>query len=437
MGDATREFRTRLLAGRAIPPSHRALNQRGGLLALITPLAQPRTATLVALFVYMVRAAINPQAFQPTATAYFNYLADAFIHGQLYLRLDPASHLDLILHGGRTYLYWPPFPALLLAPVVALFGVGVSDVLYTVIFAALSLGLLANFLDALNTTGIAPLAVEYRAILVASCGFGSVLMILAPVGTVWFTAQVIGWACVLYASIAALLHPSPLGYFLTGLALSCAVATRLGLVFTGVWLAYYLLRRDWQLPLRDRLTRIICGLLPLILTLGLPGWYNAARFGQPLEMRLAWHNFSAEYYAADFASYGVFNLHYLPINLYHHFVIFPYVKYKEGIGSGLFWMTPILIGGLYALWHHRRDPMVWALGLSCLLVYAPIGLIMGTGYAFGSRYLLDLLVPLVALTALGIRRWRLDLLQLLMIIGWVTFVTGSALYLFDAYLTRI
>jgi hypothetical protein len=435
MGDATRASRVRRLAGPISVPIGRARERAGRQAPLITPLAQPRIAFLVALCVYLVRAALNPHTFQVSDRAYFNYLADAFLHGQLSLRLHPPSNLDLIFQGSHVYVYWPPFPALLITPLVMIFGVAVSDVIYTAIFAAVSIALLAKLLDLLDAIGIAPLSAEYRAILVAACGFGSVLLILAPVGTAWFTAQVVGWVCVLTASIVAFLRPDRLGYALTGLALSCAMATRLGLLFAGVWLAFAMLRRDWHMPGRERLIRIACGLLPLVFTLGLLAWYNLARFGHPLEMGLAWHNFDPENYGADFARYGVFNLHYLPINIFYQFIIFPYAVYKEGVGSGLFWMTPILIGGLYALWNRRRDPLVWSLALSCLLIYIPIGLVMGTGYVFGSRYLLDLMVPLLVLTAIGIRHWRPGVIHSLMVIGLVTFGTGSSLHLIHTYLT--
>lgn len=405
------------------------------MLRLITPLAQPSIATAVVLFIYLLRASINPHFFDVTAVGYFNYLADAFLHGQLYLRQMPQTDIDLITFQGRTYLYWPPFPALLITPLVALFGVTLSDRLYTAIIAALSLGLLAKLLEVLDTRGIAPLSNERRAILIASCGFGSVLFILAPLGQVWFTAQVIGWTFVLAASVMAVLRPGPLGYFLTGLALSCALATRTGLLFTGIWLAYSMIKRDWYLPYRRKSLNILCGLIPLAITVGLLGLYNAARFGHPFETGLAWHNFGRENYGADFARYGVFNLHYLPINVYHQFIAFPYVKYKEGIGSGLFWMTPTLLGGPYALWRYRRNPLLWSLALSCVLVYIPIGLVMGVGYVFGSRYLLDLMVPLVVMTAVGIRHWRLDILQLLMIMSWVTFAAGSVLLILHSYAT--
>jgi hypothetical protein len=261
--------------------------------------------------------------------------------------------------------------------------------------------------------------------------------ILAPQGSVWYTSQLVGWGCVLLATLAALKLRGRGGYLLTGLALGCATATRTGLLFSGVWLAYYLLRRDWALPVRDRLARAAWGLAPIAGALLLLGWYNAARFGSPLDMGIAWHNFNG-IFQADYERYGYFSLHYLPTNLYYEFLAYTVATEDQWKGGGLFWMTPVLLGAPYAIWRGRRDPLVRALVATCLLVYVPIGLLMGTGYVtFGPRYLLDLMPPLLVLTALGIRRWRLDLLQVLLIISCATYLFGSvAMWLLDYYVRR-
>ena len=401
-----------------------------GLLALITPLAQPRVAGTVALIVYLVRAELSPTGLQPTIWPYFNYLADAFLHGQLSLRLLPPNDLDLVHYADEIYLYWPPFPAVLVMPLVALVGVGVSDVVYTAVFAAVGVALLAQFLAQLDHTGVAPLTVERRAILVASIAFGSVVLTLAPVGRVWFTAQIVGWNCVLLASLVALARRGVSGYFLTGLALACATATRLSLLFTAVWLAYYLWRRDRREPWHRRAAAAAAAGAPVVVTLGLLGAYNVARFGSPFEMGLDWHNVNS-YFRADFERYGLFSLHYLPTNLYYQFIYHPLFDTSQWkMGGGIFWMTPVLLGALYAVWKQRRQPLIWALVVSCILVYIPIGLLMGTGYVtFGPRYLLDLMPPLLVLTAIGIRHWRLGILRVLLIISCATYVTGSVVWL--------
>lgn len=64
------------------------------------------------------------------------------------------------------------------------------------------------------------------------------------------------------------------------------------------------------------------GLLPVVVALGLMGWYNVARFGSPTELGIAWHQPGSPL-RDEFARYGAFNLHYLPKNLYYQFVGHP------------------------------------------------------------------------------------------------------------------
>lgn len=392
-------------------------------------LARPGVVGLCALAVYLARAHLSPTGFARTPEADFNYLADAFLHGRLSLRLLPPSGVDLVHHAGRVHLYWPPFPALVVLPLVALWGVGVSDVLYTAVLAAVGVALLARFLRALDETGVAPLAAERRGLLVLGIAWGSVLLILAPVGRVWFTAQVVGWVCVLLAAIAALTLPGPAGYALAGLALACAAATRLQLAFVGVWLAYYLWRRDRAEPRRRRVALALTGLTPLALAAPLLAWYNLARFGNPLEMGLAWHAMNP-FFSADYARYGAFSLHYLPTNLHYQFVAYDLRSPRRWLGEGLFWTTPLLLAAPYAAWRGRRDPLTWALVASCALVYAPIGLLMGTGWiTFGPRYLLDLFAPLLVLAARGLARWPLVVVTALALVGCATYLYGSWLWL--------
>src|SRR5689334_3840923 len=70
--------------------------------------------------IYWLSAALLRRA-NPPLTAYFDQLADAFLHGQLYLAAPPATD-DLTLYGGRWYVPFPPLPALLLLPWVAIGG---------------------------------------------------------------------------------------------------------------------------------------------------------------------------------------------------------------------------------------------------------------------------------------------------------------------------
>ncbi len=398
------------------------------LLRLLRPLAAPRVAVLVAFLVYLVRAWLGREGLRHTGSAYFNFLADAFLHGQTSLRLPTENMIDLVDYGGRLYFYWPPFPALFVLPLVALFGVGVSDVAYTVVLGAAVIGLIAKLLADLDRTGIAPLGVERRALLVATSAFGTVLLILAPSAGAWHSAQIIGLGCVLLAAIAAIRVAGWPGYLLVGLALACATGTRITLVFNGIWLAYFMLARDRHRPLRQLLLMASVGLAPVLATLALLGWYNAARFGSPFETGLTWQ-IIPDPVLPDFLAYGQFDLRYIPRNLYYHFIGYTLFTDARWKGGGLFWMTPVLLGAPYALWWARANRLTWALLLSCVAMYVPIvTYISPGGLTFGPRYLLDMMVPLLILTALGIRRWRIDILQVLFIVSCATYVLGSIMW---------
>jgi len=391
-------------------------------------LAHPVVAGLLTLFVYLWRASIAPWGLSQTRFADFNWLADAFLHGHLALRSAPLDTRDLIEYGGKLYLYWPPFPAIAVAPLVALFGIGVSDVLYTAVIGALGVGLMAATLASADRIGLAPLDAPRRALLTLTMACGSVQLILAPAGTVWFTAQLLGWVCVLAAALAAFATRGPWGYFLVGLALAAATGTRNALLFNGLWLAVYLLRRDWAQPLRWRLRATALGFAPVVVGLLLLGWYNLARFGSPLDVGLAWHQMDASF-ADNFARYGVFNIHYLPTNIRYQFLAYTVFSDERWLGGGIFWMTPLLFGAFGGLWLGRRTPLTWAILASTILIYLPIGLLLGSGYlTFGPRYLLDLMVPLTILTAQGIRRWSWTLLVVLTAIGIATYAYGAVLW---------
>ena len=64
----------------------------------------------------------------------YSYLADALLHGRLYVDGMPA-YLESVEFGGHVYMHFAPGPALLCLPFVALFGVNGFNI------AWLSLGL--------------------------------------------------------------------------------------------------------------------------------------------------------------------------------------------------------------------------------------------------------------------------------------------------------
>lgn len=393
---------------------------------------RPVWSALLAVIVYALIAADHGSLWLPSKYAYFNYLADALLHGQLGLRITPASAHDLSLFNGRYYLYWPPFPALVLLPFVAIFGVGASDILVTIGMGGLNVALIAILLRRATDAGVIQLSALQRGLLVLCFALGSTHTALAPYGRVWYTGQLVGFACVALAYLAALSLKRAAAFACAGIALGCALLTRNHLVLAGLWPACYLLWRHWQV-FNVRGWRLagymLAGIAPIMAAVALLGGYNWLRFGDPLDNGLAYHQMSA-FFARDYQRYGAFNLYYLPTNVWYEFIAYP-LPWRQGsdLGGSLFLLSPIFFAAGWGLIQGRPRWSAWALLATMLLVAVPILLLMGTGWRqFGPRYTLDFTVPLLLLTAIGMRRWPLWLVGVLVSISVLHYLIG-ALYL--------
>ena len=387
---------------------------------------EPALAALMALGCYAALARAWGSPWHTSQFAYYNYLADALLHGQINLRVLPPTTADLSLFHGRYYLYWPPLPAILLMPFVALFGVRFSDVAFTIALGAANVGVVARLLRLAGRHGVAALNPTRRALLVLFFALGTVHVTLAPHGRVWFTGQLIGFLCVALGYMAALGRRGYAAFALAGLAFAGALLTRNHLALAGAWPAWYLLRRDWPLGWRKLLARALAGLTPVLLAVALLAIYNWLRFGSPSDNGLAYHQMNP-FFASDYRRYGVFSPHYLPINLYYQYIAYPLPLSEETWqGGSLFLLSPVFFAGLLGLAAERRSWSAWLLLASILLTSIPILLLMGTGWVqFGPRYTLDFTVPLLLLTALGARRWPTWYLALLTAVSIVTYLIGT------------
>ncbi|MFB6262397.1 MAG: hypothetical protein ABEL76_02045, partial [Bradymonadaceae bacterium] len=132
----------------------------------------------------------------------------------------------------RYYVSFPPGPALLMMPMVAVWGYAFNDVLFTLFFAALNVLLMFLVLRRLSEGGLTGRGRRENLWLTALFALGSAHLWCSVLGEVWFTALVVGITFTLlyiYFAIDAR-HP-----FLAGLALSIAFATRAPLVFTALF----------------------------------------------------------------------------------------------------------------------------------------------------------------------------------------------------------
>jgi hypothetical protein len=392
---------------------------------------KPMLAMALAFVIYVFFASLKGSIWGTSHHPYFNHLADAFLHGQFHLRLIPAfSDHDLVFFQNQYYLYWLPLPAVLLIPFVALFGAGFSDILFTLIVAAINVGLVAKLLCLGCQRGLFVLSDIQRALLVLFFAFGTVHMTMAPLGRVWFTSQLVGFCFTILAFIIPLRLKGWSAFLLTGFVVACASLTRLHLLFIGIWPAYYLIQKHRAEGFKKVSSYIAVGLLPLIMAGVIFFGYNWVRFGDILNVGLDYHKMSSRF-TDDYWRYGFLNIRYVPRNLFYQYIAYPlFLGRNILMGGSLFLLSPLFFAIFSGIFRGKPRISVIFLVLTIIVVNFPILLLMGTGWVqFGPRYTLDFTIPLLFLTALGIRRWSVPLTSVLLGISVVHYIGGFFLLL--------
>ena len=391
---------------------------------------QPVASAVLALALYAFLASTQSDIWGASKHPYFNYLADAFLHGSLSLRLLPPTIHDLSIFNGRFYLYWPPFPAVILMPGVAVWGPRFSDIALTIVIASLNVGGIALLLRHSSALGIKYILPIKRAFLVLFFATGTVHLMLAPLGRVWFTAQIIGLFFVIASYLSAICLKGRIAFWGTGAALAAAMVCRNNLILNGIWPIWYLYFRQPHLIRKRKIHSIAaeCA-LPIIIALCLIAVYNHLRFGDWLDNGLR-HHFMAGRFREEFLHYGAFHYHYLVNNIYYSYLAYPFPASAESLeGGSLFLLSPLFaaaVFGITALW---RQTSTRVLLLTIMLIQVPALFLMGTGWMqFGPRYTLDFVVPLLMLTAAGVRQLPTSAVFILTLVSSSQYITGFFIF---------
>lgn len=311
-----------------------------------------------------------------------------------------------VKRGADTwYITFPPGPAVMMLPFVAIFGLGTLDVLLTCLAAALIPLVLVRMLDRERGTDEGR-GREHLWIAVAWT-FASPACFLGANGRVWFTAQIFGALCLmLYLSSAwGVRRPGWAGLWL-GLAVACRPITMLPaiVVFALEWW-----RVTSELDRRQRLTTALRFLAPLA-AVGLAlAWHNVVRFESPFEFG---HRFLEIRWQARMQEVGMFSLEYLPRNLRCLLWLAPQVGselpfVRVSIHGMALWLSSPWVLAVAAA--RQRFPQRLGLGLAILGAALPSLLYQNSGqiqpvHRFAADWLL-LLLLMFAFGGATRRRW--------------------------------
>jgi len=316
-------------------------------------------------------------------------LADAFVHGRLWLAED-RPWLELIPRpDGGQYSPFPPVPAVTLMPIVAVTG---SQPWY----GELPPNVMAAILGAANVA-LVYLLLRYQGVahqprLALTIGFAFTThwWVAGMAGTHHY-AQVVAAFFLLLALHAALRGRAPL---LAGLCLGLAAGSRLP---TGLALPLLLaLYADRWRPIRAHLWLLAGVAIPALLV----AWYNLARFGSPFDFGYTRIPSGETGVVTDelWFAHGLLSPLYVPRHLYAMFLqgfgvtdAFPYLR-PSYTGLALTLSAPFLFFAVRA--RGRWVPVTW---LAAVLVLVPNVMHGSWGFAqFGYRFILDA-VPLLIL----------------------------------------
>ncbi len=423
---------------------------------------------LVAIYLVFLAAylgASGSRLRRPSPYNHFAYLAQGWLSGSLALTTDPPNENDwarveiLKLQDGseikgqfsrrgatdrfiplsgpsrtvrddeivsrrwKRYVSFPPFPAAVMTPLVAIWGLSTNDVILTVVWAAINpvlLFMLLGFLRRKNYSERTPVEDLWLTVMF---GAGSVYFFSSVVGQVWYTAHVMATTMVIGYVWASIEGHRPA---LAGLFVGLGFATRTPL---GFMLPLFLLeviraeggwRKLWQtrrLP-RRMVLRLLRFAVPAAAILAILLVHNHLRFER-------WGEFGHKYlnivWQDRMQRWGLFNYHFMSRNLTAALVLLPRILAKwpylqvSRHGMSLFLTTPNLG---YLVKRGVRSPLAWGLWLSVLATALPHLMYQNSGFVqFGYRFSLDYMIFLVALLAVGNVRmtWVFKLLILLSI----------------------
>ena len=369
------------------PRSERAAALVADRSGLLVPISLWSLAALLYLWTVSERVALD--SFLP--------LADGFLHGRLYID-QPMPWLELVPRPeGGFYPPFPPMPAVVLVPFVALFGPGFDQGIATALFGGANVALLWLLL---RRAGVASNSAGW---LTAALAIGSVHWWAAGTGTAWLHAQVVAVFFALLALHLAIRRRWPL---VAGLLLGCAAASRLPMGFTlPLYVALFMELRFPPWLRRPSAAEVRAGALVLAglaIPAALVAAYNVARFGSPFDFG---YTRIPGVLDEPWYAQGILSIEYIPRHLHLIFMrgfdyvdAFPWFR-PNWSGASLVLTMPIL------LW------LVKARSVTPLIAYGWI--------AIGLGLLPDLLHGAPGFAQLGYR-FVLDVLPImLLMLGWV------------------
>ena len=352
---------------------------------------------LTVLVAYCLAALLSTRL-DPTTPDRLMLVAERTLGGHLDSNLLKGT-VDTAYVGGHYFLVVGPLQLIAYLPMAALPPLqGIGSYLACLFFGIPAAWLSLPLARAYGAKGEAAYQVA------VFTAFGSLLFYVSVLGDFYYLAHAESFLALSLFLLewAGRRRPLVLGATLA-FSLLARPTTVLAAIPFGLWLLWNH-RSDLSRAARDA---VAFG-LPIAGAVVLLGWYNWLRFGSPLETGYAISNLVEPSLEARRAL-GVFSFQQVPENLRLALLalpaspgVFPFVGVSR-YGMSMLLVSPALLISAWAGLRERTAQLLW---LAAGLVALPVFLYYGGGYVqYGFRYSLDFTPFLIALMAMGSRRW--------------------------------
>ncbi len=389
---------------------------------------------LVAAFLYFVctgayaGVAGPDRLVQHTQYNHYALLADAWLHGRQSLAGGPPSYAmnnDFVDFQGKTYISFPPLPAMLMLPFVKLSGSAENfrDGQFIVWLAGLAPAFLFLVLEKLRRTARSPRTQRENFVLSLLFAFGTVYFFTAVEGTVWFAAMVVASAASALYVLFALDAERPL---LAGAMIGCLWLSRPTAVLIALLFALEALRVCWnpatrKVDIRGLARRYLVFAIPILVAFAFVAWTNWTRYGRASPLYFD-HEYLSVAWRSRMGRWGMLSYHFLAKNLGVSLTSLPWRPPADGAaafgapfkinehGLALWFTTPLYF---WLLWPRRFDgdgPRKWLYVVAAVSAALPAALDLlyqNPGWRqFGYRFSNDYAVLLFVMLAVGARPMR-------------------------------
>jgi len=326
---------------------------------------------------------------EPTPFNNYVWLADAWKHGRNWIAF-PGDFIDAVPYHGRAYVVEAPTPALLIFPLVLVWGTDANQTLLDNVLGAVAV---FGAWRLCERAGVGRLATAGA---VAFVYFGTSLFVCATRGDVWFVAHVSAFAFSMLALCEVTGRKRP---WLVALWALAAAFSRYPLLLVAPLYGVLLF---WESPRRATMLQFLAPVVPVAIVSAL---YDRNRWGTVVDRGFSiWYRVMDSRYAADPHPFALANL---PDQLKLYVAttprllgVAPWIA-PPRFGFGIVYASLPFLYAVFAGWSARTAILWLATALTAVpaLTYYDTG-----GEQFGVRHALDFEQFLFALLALALAR---------------------------------